>query len=80
MLTRRPAVANQFYQGNPVRLRAELSYLMPTTVHAKPAISVVSPHAGYVYSGHVAGAVFSRVKIPKYVVIMGPNHRIWFLG
>ncbi len=74
MLIRRPAVANQFYEGDPIRLRSELSRLIPTTAHAKPAIAAVSPHAGYIYSGHVAGAVFSRVKVPEHVVIMGPNH------
>ncbi len=74
MLLRKPAVANQFYDGDPRRLRSELSQLIPTTVHAKPAIAAISPHAGYIYSGHVAGAVFSRVRIPECVVLMGPNH------
>ncbi len=74
MLIRRPAVANQFYEGDPVRLRAELVTLIPTTAHAHPAIAAVSPHAGYIYSGHVAGAVFTRVQVPEHVVVMGPNH------
>ena len=39
-----------------------------------PAIGVVSPHAGYVYSGAVAGAVFSSVHIPAKTVIFCPNH------
>lgn len=38
------------------------------------ALGIVSPHAGYMYSGHVAGAVFSRVKIPDHVVVLCPNH------
>ena len=74
MLIRKPAVANQFYEGDPARLRAELSQLIPTTAHAEPATAAVCPHAGYIYSGHVAGAVFSRVLVPEYVVLMGPNH------
>jgi len=37
-------------------------------------LGVVSPHAGYVYSGHVAGAVFSRIAIPKNVLVLNPNH------
>ncbi len=74
MLIRKPAVANQFYEGNPVRLRAELSQLIPTTAHAGPAIAAVSPHAGYIYSGHIAGAVYSRITIPEHVIILGPNH------
>ena len=74
MLIRKPAVANQFYEGDPVRLRAELSQLMPSTAHARTAIAAVSPHAGYIYSGHVAGAVFSGIKVPEHIVLMGPNH------
>jgi AmmeMemoRadiSam system protein B len=35
---------------------------------------VISPHAGYMYSGRVAGAVISRIKMPDTFVIMGPNH------
>ncbi len=41
------------------------------------ALGVVSPHAGYVYSGHVAGAVFSRVAVPKNVLVLNPNHHGW---
>jgi len=41
------------------------------------ALGVVSPHAGYAYSGHVAGAVFSRIAIPKNVLILNPNHHGW---
>lgn len=41
----------------------------------KKAISVIVPHAGFEYSGPVAGAVFSSVQLPKVVVILGPNHR-----
>jgi AmmeMemoRadiSam system protein B len=39
------------------------------------AISVISPHAGYVYSGKVAGSVFSSVTLPEDFVILGPNHQ-----
>src|SRR5208283_3361131 len=39
------------------------------------AIGVVSPHAGYIYSGPVAGAVFSRIKFKNTFILMGPNHR-----
>ncbi len=39
------------------------------------AIGVVSPHAGFEYSGPVAGAVFSSVRLPERFVILGPSHR-----
>jgi len=38
------------------------------------AIAVFSPHAGYIYSGRVAGALFSRVEVPEKVIILAPNH------
>jgi AmmeMemoRadiSam system protein B len=39
-----------------------------------PAIGVVVPHAGYVYSGHVAGAIYTRVDVPSRTIILCPNH------
>ena len=41
----------------------------------KTALCVISPHAGLVYSGPVAGAVFSSVRIPETCVLLGPSHR-----
>ena len=46
-------------------------------VEDKPAIGVVSPHAGYMYSGHVAGAVFAHVAVPRNAVVLNPNHHGW---
>ncbi len=74
MIIRQPAVANQFYPGDPFALRRELAQYMPTSVHAHRARGAVCPHAGYIYSGHVAGAVYSLIKVPEHVVILGPNH------
>jgi AmmeMemoRadiSam system protein B len=72
---RRPAVAGRFYPGDPDDLRAEVeSYLSPSTVKAVRAIGCIAPHAGYMYSGHVAGAVFARVEIPTLCVVLCPNH------
>ena len=71
---REPAVAGRFYPANPERLRADIeSYLSPSQekVHA---IGCVAPHAGYMYSGQVAGAVFSRLEISRHCVILCPNH------
>jgi len=36
--------------------------------------ALVVPHAGWMYSGKVAGAVYGRVALPKLVVLLGPNH------
>ena len=72
---RRPAVAGRFYPSNPKRLTQEVNSYLDEGVESVHALGVVSPHAGYVYSGIVAGEVFSRVVVPKRVIILGPNHR-----
>ena len=73
-MVRLPAVAGRFYEANPSLLRREIeSYLIPG-LPKEAAIAAVCPHAGYMYSGHVAGAVYSRLIIPDKVVILGPNH------
>jgi AmmeMemoRadiSam system protein B len=72
-IVREPAVAGRFYPANPERLRADLdSYLHSDK--KTPAIACMVPHAGYMYSGQVAGAVFSRVEIPASCIVLGPNH------
>jgi len=76
---RQPAVAGRFYPANPERLRAEVeSYLAaPADVATEPkirALGCVVPHAGYMYSGHVAGAVYRRLELPQRFVILCPNH------
>ena len=71
---RRPAVAGRFYPGDPSVLLADLrSYLSPTEKTIS-AIGCVVPHAGYIYSGHVAGAVFARLNIPRRCIVLCPNH------
>lgn len=74
---RHPAVAGRFYPGDPEDLRAEArEYLSQSEAKTAPrrAIGCMAPHAGYMYSGHVAGAVFAQVEIPKRCVVLCPNH------
>lgn len=73
-MIRQPVVADQFYPGNPAVLRRTLDTLVPAVQERKDALAVVAPHAGYVYSGAVAGETYARVRIPGTVVILGPNH------
>lgn len=74
-MIREPVVAGRFYPGSPERLGAFLDDVMePKATARAKAIGVVSPHAGYVYSGAVAGRVFSAVDIPPSVLLLGPNH------
>ena len=73
-MTREPAVAGQFYPGHPQELRRSVLELLRSEEAPRAATGVIVPHAGYVYSGGVAGATFARVRIPENVVILGPNH------
>ncbi len=74
-MVRKPAVAGYFYPKDPLRLMEMIQHICPKSP-PKPqkAKAVVSPHAGYMYSGYVAAEVFSRVVIPETLVILGPNH------
>jgi len=73
-MIRIPSVAGQFYPGSERALRAEVEKYMPSGDGKERALGVVSPHAGYVYSGGVAGAVFSRIEPHETAVILAPNH------
>ena len=79
-IRRRPAVAGQFYPDEPEELRRAVeSYLGNAPVEPAPdrVTTVVSPHAGYIYSGPTAGYAFARVrgKQPGRVVLLGSSHR-----
>ncbi len=73
-MLREPAVAGRFYPANAAVLRQDVnSYLSPSSERVQ-AIGCIVPHAGYMYSGQVAGAVFSRLKIPACCIVLCPNH------
>lgn len=73
MLRRKPAVAGYFYPSNPKELIYEIEEYMPAQERIN-CYGAICPHAGYVYSGHVAGLVYSKM-IPKEIfILLGPNH------
>jgi MEMO1 family protein len=75
-MLRLPAVAGQFYPANPkelTRLIQKFTALAPGTEKMRVRACLV-PHAGYIYSGAVAGAVFSRIQLPKKIVVVGVRH------
>ncbi len=74
MSLRHPVVAGSFYPGSRDALRRAVADMVPNAPRRK-AHAVVVPHAGYVYSGKVAGAVYGRVELPRDVVILALNHR-----
>lgn len=82
---RRPAVANQFYPGNPQLLQDTVRrFLDAAPTEGSTPKAIVAPHAGYVYSGAVAASVYrllapARETITR-VVLLGPAHRVYLRG
>lgn len=75
-MLRLPAVAGQFYPGNPRELAAAVeSYTRQEQVLEKAHVrACLVPHAGYIYSGAVAGAVFSRIALTRKILLLGVRH------
>jgi AmmeMemoRadiSam system protein B len=75
---RRPAVAGRFYPGKPEVLTRQLDQCLaadtPAPEKIESALGCIVPHAGYIYSGHVAGAVFQRLPARATYIILCPNH------
>lgn len=68
-------MAGHFYPGDEAGLRRDVeSFLHTEDGEAAPARGIVVPHAGYMYSGAVAGSVYAAARLPRRVVILGPNH------
>jgi len=73
-MDRDPAVAGQFYTDDAATLSVQVDRFLAAGTEKLPAHGIVAPHAGYVYSGAIAGAVYARVQVPARVVVLGPNH------
>jgi AmmeMemoRadiSam system protein B/AmmeMemoRadiSam system protein A len=73
-MIRSPAVAGQFYPNSTAELQDTLATFIDNNLEKEDALGAIVPHAGYIYSGKVAGEVFSRLEITPTVVILGPNH------
>jgi predicted class III extradiol MEMO1 family dioxygenase len=73
-MIRHPVVSGQFYPSSRAELDRTVRNLTREDGEKVRAVGVVVPHAGYVYSGAVAGEVFSRVEVPGRHVILCPNH------
>jgi MEMO1 family protein len=74
MMLRKAAVAGRFYPGNEKTLRSDLARYLGTLERKIQARGVVVPHAGYIYSGHVAGAVYARIEAASRAILLCPNH------
>ena len=77
MYIRPPAVAGTFYEGSPERLRKQVDACFsanPPAQAKERMIGAVVPHAGLMYSGHVAAAIYALADLPKRLIILCPNH------
>jgi MEMO1 family protein len=73
-MMRPPVVAGRFYPSNPRELAREVDEYAGLPAEKVRAIACVVPHAGYMYSGHVAGAVYASIEIPARCILLGPRH------
>ncbi len=72
--TREARFAGSWYPGPQKALADALGGFLGAQAERQKALGVVSPHAGYMFSGAVAGAVYARVEVTDTVVILTPNH------
>jgi MEMO1 family protein len=74
-MIREPVVSGRFYPASAAALGADLDrFLSAGGRPSAPAVGVLVPHAGYVYSGAVAGQTYAGVVVPGRALVMGPNH------
>lgn len=73
-MKRNPAVAGQFYHGTAARLKEQVAQYIRADAPKETVVGLMSPHAGLIYSGSVAGEVFSSVTMPQTFIMLGPNH------
>src|SRR5262249_29415622 len=74
-MLRLPAVSGAFYPAEPQALTSLIHKYVPDTSTEKRNVrACLVPHAGYVYSGAVAGAVFAHISLPKRIIVLGVRH------
>ncbi len=84
-MIKEPNVSGQFYSADPKELRADIEKFMSAasnTPSPKHIDIIIAPHAGYIYSGPVAGYSFKAVSQTPYktIVILAPSHFYGFDG
>lgn len=71
---RRPVVAGQFYPSSSSTLRNQIDALVDKKATKIDVLACLLPHAGYMYSGRVAGLTVSCLNIRDKIILLGPNH------
>lgn len=82
---RKPAVAGMFYPDNPDELKDYIQHMLninKVNEHFDNIIGIVSPHAGYMYSGNTAAYAYNAIKHldVENVFVISPSHREFFDG
>jgi AmmeMemoRadiSam system protein B len=73
-MVRPPAVAGRFYTSDARELAREVQKYCANGKGKLKALGCVVPHAGYMYSGPIAGAVYASLQIPATCILLGPRH------
>ncbi len=82
---KKSVIAGSWYPGNPLVLRRDIENFFNSVPELKlegEIVGLISPHAGYVYSGQVAAHAYKLIRGNKYdaVIVVGPSHRVAFHG
>ncbi|MCG2676205.1 AmmeMemoRadiSam system protein B, partial [bacterium] len=82
---RRPAVAGAFYPGSRLLLQRQVDGFLAKAEEVElegELVALISPHAGYIYSGQVAAYAYKQLPGKDFdtVILIGPSHRIGFAG
>jgi len=73
-MIRNPSAAGFYYPASPAELKTMVAKYVDKNTPKEEVVGLLMPHAGYQYSGAVAGATISRVKFKDTFIIMGPTH------
>ena len=84
-INRDAVVANRFYSGNKLDLENDLQKLFANAKArtCEDVMAVISPHAGYVFSGEVAASAYNQIDFSKTyenVFVIGSSHTTYFEG
>ena len=74
METRNAVYAGQFYPGTPETLISTIKEMVDEEADKQKALGIIVPHAGYMYSGRVAGTTLSRIEFTDTFIIIRPSH------
>lgn len=73
-MDRSPIVAGKFYPGVKSQWEALVRGYLQSSRPQEPAVLAMVPHAGYIYSGAIAGETLANISLPETVLLLGPNH------